>query len=51
MKEAINIYNMFLDMDAADYIENRDNDLLFIKSLIDTIGKADTIKTLQNYFE
>lgn len=51
MKEAIKIYNMFLDMDYLDYIENLDSDLLFIKSLIDTIGTADTIRTLEEYFK
>ena len=51
MKEAIKIYNMFLDMDYFDYIENLDSDLLFIKSLIDTIGTADTIRTLEEYFK
>lgn len=51
MKEAIKIYSMFSDMDSGDYSETIESDLLFIKILIDTIGTADTIRTLENYYK
>lgn len=47
MKKELEIYNRFTDLDFQDYTETIEKDLLFIKSLLDTIGERDTIATLE----
>lgn len=47
MKKALEIYNRFADMDFQDYADTIEKDLLFISALLDTIGEADTIATLE----
>jgi len=47
MKKAMELYNRFCDMDFQDYTESREKDLLFIMTLLETIGEKDTIATLE----
>lgn len=47
MTKALEIYNRFTDLDFQDYTESREKDLLFIMTLLETIGEADTIATLE----
>jgi len=47
MKKAILIYETFKDLDFQDYEESREKDLIFIQTLLETIGERDTIATLK----
>lgn len=47
MKKALEIYKQFSDLDFQDYTDTIEKDLLFISALLDTIGEADTIATLE----
>lgn len=48
---ALEIYNLFIDMDFMDYVEQLESDLQFIQSLLDTLGERDTISFLRAYWE
>ena len=45
------LYNEFLDMDAGDYAETKENDLNFINSLIELYGVNNARDILKAYFE
>ena len=48
---AYEIYDLFCDMDFMDYEETRESDVLFIQTLLDTIGERDTISVLREMME
>ena len=50
MTSARVLYEMFADMDKADYLETFESDLQFIATLIQEIGYRDAKATLQAMF-
>lgn len=47
MTSALALYNLFTDLDNADYSETFENDLQFIATLIQELGYKDAKATLK----
>lgn len=41
MAKALEIYNDLCDLDAGDYLETFESDILYIRALVDAIGEHD----------
>lgn len=51
MLTAIRLYNDFLDMDFMDYIEDFEEDIAFIASLVAEMGEEGARAYLTQYFD